>query len=133
MVLQHNPGDLDHSERALAFGLYSANSVAVGDYFGTLFGADCDAVANRIEAIEPVFKSRLDPLAVATIARAQHIDALVVTADDPAWQADWVRRTPPLYASDRVRIVPVAAMARADVASLHAPAPQVSSPVGAVP
>ena len=107
-VLQHDPA----RRRSFAFGLYSRNPVALSDGFGSLFGADPDAVETRMRALTPIFRTLLPNAAVRAAALGAGIDDLVVTAEDPVWAqpASFVWTASPAYASDRVRIIPVAAL-----------------------
>lgn len=107
-VLQHDPT----RPRAFAFALYGHNRTAVADAYGSLFGADPAAVDARIGALAPLFSSALAAATVRATAAANGIDDLVVTAADPVWSVpdSFVWRAKPVYASDRVRIIPVAAL-----------------------
>ncbi len=107
-ILQHDPA----RRRSFAFGLYSRNPVALSDDFGSLYGADPDAVEARMRALVPVFQTALPPATVRATAAAAGIDDLVVTADDPVWSqpGSFVWTAPPVYASNNVRIIPVAAL-----------------------
>lgn len=108
-VLQHNPG----RRRALAFGMYSRNPIALSDRYGSLYGADFEAVHMRLESLTPIYNTQgLTDAAVRAIAAASRIDHLVVTAADPIWSQEksFVWHAEPVYASERVRIIPVAAL-----------------------
>ena len=104
-VLQQNP----IPRRAFAFGVYGRNPVGVADAFGSLYGADPQAVSARINALGPIFETDLPASEVRRRAAAAGIDDLVVTAADPVWsQPDaFVWREKPIFASPRVRIIPV--------------------------
>ena len=107
-VLQHDPT----RPRAFAFALYGRHRVAVADDYGSLFGADPRRVDARITALAPIFTNPLSPAEVRARATTEGVDDLVVTAADPVWRepTSFVWRAAPAYASDRVRIVPVAAL-----------------------
>ena len=108
-VLQHDPT----RSRAFDFALYGSHPVAVADGYGSLFGADTTKVARRIAALAPIFAGTLPAAEVRSRALAAGIDDIVVSAADPVFaQADgFARRAVPAYASARVRIIPVAALA----------------------
>ena len=110
LVLQHNPS---FGKRVVAFGLYSRNRVGVADIYGSLYGATVAAVDRRLADVMPIFTEDLSDRDVRARAGASGIDELVVGADDPVWAKpnSWVWRGKPDYASARVRIIPVAALA----------------------
>jgi hypothetical protein len=107
-VLQHDPA----RPRSFAFGLYSRHQVSLSDGFASLYGADTDAVETRMRALIPMFQTILPTAEIRATAAANGIDDLVVTIDDPIWAqpGSFVWRATPVYASDRVRIIPVAAL-----------------------
>lgn len=104
-VLQQNPT----SKRAFAFGVYGRNQIGVADTFASLYGADPQAVESRLDSLGPIFKTALPLSEVAARASANGIDDLVVTAADPVWadRESFVWRVKPVYASARVRIIPL--------------------------
>ncbi|WP_336490485.1 hypothetical protein [Methylobacterium nigriterrae] len=104
-VLQHNPT----LPRAFDFGLYGRQPVGVADRAARLFGADAAAVAARLASVEPIFLGSLAPAEIRDRAAAAGIDALVVSAQDPAWsdRASWVWRSRAVYASPLVRVIRV--------------------------
>ena len=119
-VLQHNPS----RRRAFAFALYGRHPTAVSDSFGSLFGADPKAVEARVRALIPLFQTAMSAANVRATAMANGIDDLVVTADDPIWSMPdaFVWHVKPIYASARVRIIPMAAIVEgADAVSTFAP------------
>ncbi|MBE7200395.1 MAG: hypothetical protein INR70_21685, partial [Parafilimonas terrae] len=91
------------------FGLYGSQPVAVADAKAQLFGASPDLVAARIAAIGPIFRPGLSAAAVRRAAVAAGIGALVVTAQDEAWDCpeSWIWRAHPVYAGPHVRILRV--------------------------
>lgn len=107
-ILQHSVA----RPRALNFGLYGRNWPAVSDNYGVLFGAGNTAVTMRLNQVFPIFETNCPISEVYARARRLGVDDLIVTADDPAWtqHADWVWRARPIYATARVRIIPVAAL-----------------------
>lgn len=107
-VLQHNAA----AARAFDFGLYGRNPTAVSDIYGVLFGAEVGAITMRLNQLFPIFEANCPISDVYARARRLGVDDLIVTADDPAWtqHADWVWRVRPVYATARVRIIPVAAL-----------------------
>jgi hypothetical protein len=108
-VVQHNPD----AERAFGYGLYGRTRVAVSDrHNGRLFGAPADAVMSRVADLKPIFAGSLPPSDARQRLAALDVDAIVVTSADPIWadRSAWIWRAAPLYASERVRIVPVDAL-----------------------
>lgn len=83
-ILQHNPAQL---YRIFDFGLYSRNRVALADGAANLFGVSAAMAHARRDAIRPIFEQRLPPARVAHIARANHIDYLILIDIDPVWKA----------------------------------------------
>jgi hypothetical protein len=103
-ILQHNPAS---DWRALDFGLYGRNRVAVADSYANLYGASKSEVDARLATLVPIFTKELAAPEVRTRALAHGIDVLVVSAADPVWskQDDWVWSTPTLFASPHVRLI----------------------------
>ncbi len=114
-VLQHDPS----RPRAFAFALYGRHRVAVADSFGALFGADAKAVDARVDAVALIFQTPLPIASVRATAVANGIDDLIVTVDDPIWSRPdgFVWHAPAAYASDSVRIIPVATLGDAPAAT----------------
>ena len=107
-VLQQNPT----SKRTFALGTYGRNPIGVADSFSSLYGADPRAVLARIEALRPIFDTSLSPSEISRRAAANGLDEIIVTAADPVWAqpGSFVWREKPIYASPRVRIIPVTTM-----------------------
>lgn len=107
-VLQHNP----LPRRVFDFGLYSRHDVAVADRDASLYGASKAVVEQRVRDLGAIFAGSLRPAEVRRCAEGYGIDALIVTADDRVWRdrTSWLWRAPTLHASERVRVVPIAAL-----------------------
>ncbi len=82
-VLQHDPG---REQRVFDFGLYGRQRVGVADGEANLFGASKAEVARRIAAVRPIFVEVLPVERIVAIARAEGIDHLVFSAQDPVWR-----------------------------------------------
>lgn len=108
VVLQHDPGP----GRVYDYALYSRNRVAVSDSFAALDGAPAAAVTERLNEIFPIFARGCGPADASRRARANGVDDLVVDVRDPVWSdpRSWVWTSRPVYASPRVRIIPVGAL-----------------------
>ena len=108
LVLQHNPT----RPRAFAFGLYGRNPTGVADSFGSLYGAASTVVDARIDVLAPIFMGFLPDRDVLARARANGIDAIVVTINDPVWKdaSSFVWHLKTIYASARVRIIATTAI-----------------------
>lgn len=105
MVLQQDPS----VRRALGFGLYGRQQVAVADKDARLFGASAAAVEARLARVAPIFSGGLNLAELRRRAAEAGIGALVVTAQDAAWAdpGSWVWRAKAAYAGPLVRIVRV--------------------------
>lgn len=100
-VLQANPA-IDR--RAFDFGLYGHHRTAVADREATLFGASRANVAGRIARLRSVFEQPLGPAEIVARARAEGIDALVLTTRDRAWARRGGPGLPCLYRDTSVCI-----------------------------
>ena len=106
IVVQHNPD----TERALGYGLYGRQRTARADkHNALLFGPSNSEVAARLDVLKPVFASNQSALSVSNVLNAQHIDAVVVSSQDPVWKlkAAWVFATPALYQTPNLRVLSV--------------------------
>ena len=105
LVLQASP----LPRRVFDFGLYGRQPVAVADAEARLFGAPPDAVAGRLAVVGPIFGAGLNAASVRRRAVEAGIGALIVTAQDAAWNSpdSWVWQSRVAYASPNVRILRV--------------------------
>ena len=84
LIVQHNPMQ---AYRALDFGLYSDRPVGVADREARLFGADAEAVQNRIALIEPIFERRMPLSELRQRSAGAGVGALLINSADPLWRA----------------------------------------------
>jgi hypothetical protein len=106
-ITQHNPD----GHRALGFGLYGHQRVAVADkHNGSIFGASRPMVRDRFQRLAPVFSGTLSASDVFARLVAERVDLVVVTSLDTIWaqQAAWAMQTAPLFANGHVRVIEVA-------------------------
>jgi len=105
-VVQHNPDD----NRPFSYGLYSRSRAAVSDrLLARLYGSAEADIVQRIDEINPIFATAMPAQEAWRRLRLNHVDAVLVTANDAVWRDrdSWVWVSPPLYASDHVRILAV--------------------------
>ena len=84
VIVQHNP---KQAYRALDFGLYGDRPVGVADVEAKLFGADDQAVQQRIATVTPIFERPMPDLEVRERAASAGVGGLLLTSADPLWQA----------------------------------------------
>lgn len=85
VMVQHNPTD---TGRAFDFGLYSDRKVAVADGDARLFGADDQAVHERVDLLTPIFRLPLAPAELRQRAAAAGVGGILLTSADPLWRRD---------------------------------------------
>ncbi len=83
-TLQHNPG---LKGRALDFGMYGRHWPAVADRDAFLFGANREAVAQRMRVLMPIFDRPLPKRELVRRAHQARSDYLLFTRRDPVWRA----------------------------------------------
>ena len=88
-------------------GLRSKKALEEGN--AILFGPSPGAVRQRLDDMIPVFARAQPSGDVRRVLSRNGVDAVLVTAADPVWQASagWVFATPAVYATDRIRVLNV--------------------------
>ena len=88
----------------------SRSRAAVSDrLLARLYGSAEADIIQRIDEINPIFATAMPAQEAWRRLRLNHVDAVLVTANDAVWRDrdSWVWVSPPLYASDHVRILAV--------------------------